>query len=513
MSKFKFNVTQTAALLAVLTLISKLIGFIREMLMANYYGTTYVANAYVLATSIPGIVFGGIFGAISVAYMPIFSTTAANNGPQEGDRFTSAIINLLMISSLFSSAIGIIFAEQIVSTFFSKLPQEAAILTIFYLKISFTFLLFTSIGGILDAYLQYKGSFLLPVIAGYFQNLGMISVLMISACTSHYYLMFGLLLGYALRALVQLIFTRKHNFKYLFKIRSGGNTRKIIFLALPVFIGSAGGQISGFVDKTFASSIPGGAISALGYGSLVVGLIAGLTTVILTTMIYPRFAQAGATKDYDRLGELLSTGITLTCLIALPCTLGGMAYSKQIIQIIFERGAFDPNSTYMTSIAFFYYVIGLSFGAIGSILVYCFYSLHDTKTPLFIGLISVSVDIFFNFILIKPMGLAGLALSTSIGGFTGMILFYVMLRRKHRQIKIIKSIYKLMKICFASIVSVGTSILAYNYAILPIKHILYPRIIQLGLAVFIAVMVYYLLLYLMKIEEIGLIKLLAMKRK
>lgn len=513
MSKLQLNAVQTAAMLAVLTLISKCIGFFREMIMANFYGTSYIADAYQMAVAIPGMILGGIFGAISVAYTPLFSKKMEEEGLDAGNRYTSAIINILLIAGLCSALIGICFSDDFVSVIAHGFTGEKAALTVFYLRISFIFVIFTSISGILDAYLRYRGSFLTPVIAGYLQNAGMISIIILSAYTSHYYLIFGLLLGYILNLGMQVIFVHKKQFRYAPVLRSEHIAKQIAKLSIPIFIGSGGAQLNAIIDKTLASGLPDGRVAALNYGMLLVSLVAGLTVSIFTTMVYPKLAQAVATQDYGRMSDLLGLGVVLITLIAAPCTLGGMIYAGQIVQAVYERGAFDPHSTGITAAAFFYYLPSLAFGAISTLFVYCFYSLHDTKTPIIGGLAGVVVNITLNLILIRPMEHGGLALSTSIASLCNVIILYLMLRKKHPAITILKSRRKILKINGAAILAVSASWGAYHFLIMPFSDILYPRMLQLGLAVFTAAVVYYVLLALWKIEEVKLIKLLVWKGK
>src|SRR5665648_239475 len=204
---------QTAVLMAILTLISKVFGFVREMVMANFFGTTYITDAYVMAFAIPMIIFGGVFGSIATAYMPLFSRITENDGEKAGSKFTSEVINLLLVVSIIAAIVGIAFSDQIVSIFASGFSGETARLTSFFVKVTFSYVLFTSISGVLEAYLQYKGVFLVQIILGYIQNIIIISVIVISAFTNFYYLVFGLLLAYFIRFLILIFIVKKRDFK------------------------------------------------------------------------------------------------------------------------------------------------------------------------------------------------------------------------------------------------------------------------------------------------------------
>lgn len=499
------NLARTAFFMALLMLISKFIGFVREMVMAGFYGTSYVTDAYVMAVAIPMILFGGIFGAVAIAYMPVYSKVVVEQGEETGNLFTSEIINLLIILSIISSILGIVFSDQITSIFASGFIGETAELCSFYVKITFSYVLFSSITGILEAYLQYKGLFLPQVIAGYLLSGTTIVIIIISAFTSHYFLVLGLLIGYIGRFIIIALITKRIGFRYTPSFNTANAINKILKLAVPVFIGSGMLQISAFVDKTLASGLNEGSVSALNYGLLLVNVITNLTIGILTTIIYPRLAQSNAEKDHSRFGGIISTGVTLIIMLAMPCTLGAMLYSNQIIQVVFERGAFDTTATTMTASAFFYYAIGLLFISMNDIITRAYYSMQDMKTPILCSGVGVIIDIILNLILVRFMAHNGLALATSIASACSTGLLYASFKKRNKEIIIIESKHKIVKIILASIIAVGMSGIAYYWVILPLKGYIYVRLIQLGLAVSIAVISYYIILRIMKIEEIKLI--------
>lgn len=343
---------QTAVLMSILTLGSKLIGFIREMVMSNYFGTSYVTDAYVMAFTILSVLFGGIITAISTAYLPVFSRISESEGKLEGDRFTSEIVNILLAISVVISLIGIFFSDQIIAVFASGFQGETAKLASFFVKVLFSYVIFSSTAAILEAYLQYKGTFLPQIISGYFVSMCTIVAIIISAYTSYYYLAFGMVIGYILRLITMTIIARSRDYKYTLTFRYINNVREIAFLAIPTFIGSYMQYINQFVDKTLASRLVEGSISALNYASLLNNVIIDITITILATIIYPKLTQANSLKQYDRFNELVYKGFNVVVIISLPFSLGAMVYSNQVVQIIYERGAFDITATAMTSSAF-----------------------------------------------------------------------------------------------------------------------------------------------------------------
>jgi len=179
------TIIRTAALMAVFTLISKLLGFVREMVIAGVFGTSYIVDAYVMAQSIPDMLFGGIFAAVGTTYMPIFSEVRTKSGIEEGDKFTSRLVNIAVIIAAVLSISGIVLSGSITKFIAPNFSQETAQLTSFYLKINFGYMVFMCASSIFDAYLRYNGIFLHPIIAGYMQNIGVIIMAAASAYTSH----------------------------------------------------------------------------------------------------------------------------------------------------------------------------------------------------------------------------------------------------------------------------------------------------------------------------------------
>lgn len=505
-TSMKKTIVQTAILMAILTLISKGFGFIREMVMANYFGTSYITDAYVMSFSILSVMFGGIIVAISTAYIPVYSTITENQGEKAGDRFTSEIINLILIVTLIISIIGIIFSDQIISLLASGFDDKTAKLASFFIRTLFCYVIFSSIGGIFESYLQYKGIFLPQIVTGYSVSICIIVAIIISAYTSFYFLAFGMLVGYFIRFVALAIIAKRRDFHYEPSFKFGSNIKGIVALAIPTFIGSYMQAINQFVDKTLASRLVEGSISALNYASLLNALVVGLTIAILSTIIYPKLAKANSLEQFDKFNYMIEKGLTIVIMIALPCSLGAMIYSDQIVQIVYERGAFNVGATLMTGSAYFYYSIGLVFMSCNDLMTRTYYAMHNMKTPMLFAVAGVIINIVLNLILVRYMAHNGLALATSIAAFTCSIMLFIGLRKAYPHIIIFKSKRKIAKIIVAAAVSVGLSYLFYLFIIIPLNYIIVARLAQLMIAVGVAVGIYILMLVLFRVDEVKLIR-------
>lgn len=508
-SKAVQTAAKTAILMAVLLLCSKCIGFVREMVMAAFFGTSYITDAYVMAQSIPSMLFLGIFGAVATAYIPLLSDYMEKGSQEEGNAFTSRVINILLVISALSALVGLFFSDKLTALMAPGFEEETAILTSRYLKITFMYTVFSATAGILEAYLQYKGTFIPQVIIGYSQSAILIVTIIVSAYTDCYFLAFGLLIAYIVRLILMYVMARKKGYRYSLHRGSYGKVfKQIIPLAIPVFIGHCGYQINMFVDKYLASGLIEGSVSALNYGNLLNGMIMTLSTSVLNTIIYPKIAQASASDRRDSVIAMSQTGVNLSVLIALPFALGAIVYSGEIVQIVFERGAFDVAATELTTGAYRFYSVGMTFMALNTFLTSVAYSIKDTRRPMYFALASVVVNIVVNLMLVGSMQHCGLALATSCAAAVNSMLLYVGLRHFHG-INVVPSWSKMAKIALASAVSVGVSYLCYRGLVAAVWM---PRMVYLGIAVIIAVGIYPALLKIFKIEELNILTSVLCRR-
>lgn len=507
---FKLTAAQTAVAMAALTLISKGLGFIREMVMAGFFGTSYIVDAYVMAQNIPNILFAGILSAVSTSFMPLFSEKMEKEGEGSGNKFVNEVLNLLLKTSVVVAIFGVVFAEQFVQGFASGFTGEQAALTEFFVKITFLLLIFNSINQLLSAYLNYKNIFLPQIIFGYLQNIMVIVFVVIGAYTNEKLIVFGLLVGYMLINLLLTKLAKHEGLKRSFSLKNSGVAKEIIALSLPVFIGGYVAQLNTYIDKMLASGLQEGSVAALNYALLIVTLVSGLTVTIISTITFPRLNQARALGNQEAYNDMLSKSFNLIFIIAIPFALGAMMFSTEVVQVIYERGAFDSVATAMTSVALFWYGPHLAVYSLNTIIVQAFQSNKDMKTPMMIGVIVVGINVSLNFILINRMGMAGLAFATSIAGTVGLILRVAMLRMKFPEIRLIESGNKLIKIAFSASVSVGLARFVYNFLL---QVIVIPRVLTLGIAVFMAMVIYLLLLMIIKVEELKMIKSVIGNRK
>ena len=509
MKSFQLTAAQTALLMAVFTMGSKLVGFIRELVLANYYGAGVITDAYVMAQSIPNMLFASLFSAVAISYMPTFSQRYELQGEKEANLYTSRTLNILVVISAVSALLGFLCPDLLVRVFAGNFSAQQATLTESYLRITMCLLMFSSISTLLEAFLQYKGVFLPQILLGYSQSISIIVFIIISAYTSHYYLAFGILFGNIIRCIGVATLAKRRGLQYSFDWKLKDTAKHIAMMALPIFIGGSINQINAFVDKSLASGLATGSVSALNYANLISNMILTVTSTILVTLIYPKLTQANSLEDYDRVSSIMERGINGVFIIAAPCTLGAMAYSGPVIQAAYERGAFDMSASALTEPAFFWYASGILFQGLALLLTKLYYSMGNTKTPVIYAAVAAVTNIVLNLILVNPMKQGGLALATSIAAGINVLQLYLGLRRNYPQIQLLRSKAKMAKILISTVIAVAASRVCYGI-LLDTAGL--PGLISLGLAVCVAAAVYLLLLVVQKIEEVNLIKDLLGRR-
>jgi putative peptidoglycan lipid II flippase len=324
----------------------------------------------------------------------------------------------------------------------------------------------------------------------------------------------------------------------VFRQRAGAAVHRVLALAIPVFISNELNAITLAVDKIMASSLPEGSVAALNYGALVFNMLWALIAAILTQYLFPKLSQSAAAGNADTWRGQVRTGIVVISLLGAPITLGGLLYSRPVIELIYERGAFNAASSDVTQICFFWYMVGLAFQMIIVFLTTVFYSRENTKTPVMLASICAGVNVVGNLILVRVMGIGGIALSTSIAFFVNAMLLILALRRRGKTSAQDASgsapapdvlsasapapmfgksfAVRTIKIVCAAAASVAASRPVYGFAATRTGAATGASLAGLAsllLAVLVAAAVYYALLRLLRVEEVKMLRKLLPHRK
>ena len=500
---------KTAFLLIAITILSKIIGLGRDVVLSYFYGASGTTDAFLISLTIPTVIFAFIGKAISTGYIPLYSRIEKDSGVEKANDFTSNLINMLSILSILLTGLGFVFAEQIVKIFASGFESETLFLAVMLTRYSLVGILFLALVHVFNGFLQLKGNFAAPALIGLPMNACLILAIIFSSRGNLELLGIGILLSTLMQFVFLLYFMMKKNYRYrpIVDIKDP-NIRQMVYLAIPVILGVAVNDINQIVDRTLASQIAEGGISALSYANRLSSFVRSIVVTSIATAMYPLITNLA--RD-ERIGELKNTlrqAITGMNLLVVPATVGFIVLAYPIINLLYGRGAFDNNAVLATADVLIYYSIGMLGIGMREVLSRPFYALQDTKTPMINAAIGMGTNITLNFILSYYLGLNGLALATSISAWLTALLMFIDLRKKIGAFGAKNITWSLLKVLTSSLVM--GMVVYHSYARL--SSVINSQSVVLLLGISIGVLVYFAVISLMKIDEVdGLWK--SLKRK
>lgn len=489
---------KTAILLMLITIISKILGFGREITLSYFYGASNISDAFMISLTIPTVIFSFIGRGISTSYIPMYSNIEINCGTKESYRFTNNLVNLMIILCTIIAILGLSFTEQIVKLFASGFGGETLALAIRFTKISMLGIYFTGLLSVFCGFLRIRGNYTIPALIRFPMNFLFIIFIIISSKTNILILSIGSVIAIASQLILLIPFIYKEGYKHKFVLNvKDKHIKNMIYLALPVIIGVSANQINVLVDRTLASNIAIGGISALSYANKLNVFVQDLFVSTISTVIYPRISKMSAEDNVDGLKKTVLEAINSISILVIPTIMGSMIFAEPIVKLLFGRGAFNSKAISMTSNALFFYSMGMLGFGLKDILSSAFYSLQDTKTPMINGIMGVVLNIVLNIILSKYMGIGGLALATSISAIFCTVLLFISFRKKVGSFGMKHITISSIKVLCASLIMGVIAKLSYDVLL---KYI--GANLSLILAIIIGAVIYFVLIYFMGIEEV-----------
>lgn len=489
---------KTVLIIIILTVLSKFIGLSRELVLAFYYGTTTVSDAYLVSWTIPMIIFSFIGSGIATAYIPLFININEEKGIERANQFTINLINVVILFCTVLILFGLVFTEPIVRLFASGFNDELVLLTVQFTKISLFGIYFSAIVRIFSAYLQINNNYVVPALSGFPMNFGIIVFMYLSSKGNLRLLPIGILVALMLQFIFLLPFVIKKGLRYEFRLNIKSEyMMKMIYLALPVVIGVAVNDINTIVDKSIASQLSEGSISALNYAQRINGFVQGIVTYSMATVMYPIITKLVSSKKINELKNVLNEAISGVLILVIPCSFGIIVFSRQITEFVFGRGLFDNYAIDITSEAMLFYSIGIIGVALREILSRPFYAMQDTKTPVINSSIGMIINIVLNLILSRVMGIGGIALATSISAVITTVLLYFSLTKKIGVLSYKEISGKTVKIAMSSVVICVLAVIVFNFLTIYVTSNL-----ALMIAIVVSIVVYFPLLIVLRIEDV-----------
>ncbi len=460
MSKSENNkVSHDAGVVSFFTFLSRILGLVRDVIVARFFGAGLAADAFFVAFRIPNLL-RRLFaeGSLTVAFIPVFTEYLNKKGRQDAFDMARIVLTILAIILTIISIAGIILAPWIVKFQAFGFGSSGAKyeLTVLLTMITFPYIFFISLVAFFMGVLNSLRKFAAPAAAPIFLNLGIIgAIFLISPFFEEPIIgvAIGVIIGGIFQVVLQIPFVIKAGFvfKPLWRPSHPG-VKKIGRLMLPAILGSAVYQLNSYIGTFLASFLEEGSISWLYYADRLVQFPLGVFAIAISTAALPALTEKVTLKEFDEFSSTLKHSLGLILFICIPSTAGLMILGNSIIMIIFERGAFDTFTTLMTNKALFYYSIGLWSFACNRILLSAFYAFQDTKTPVRIAIITFFLNLLFALLLIGPLRHGGIALALSLSSMSQFFLLFFFLGKKLPWHHSMPFIGKIMKHIMAAII-------------------------------------------------------------
>ncbi len=516
------QVTQAAGVVGSATLASRLLGYVRDMVIATFFGAGMVSDAFIAAFRIPNMLRRLLGeGSLSIAFVPVYTDCLNRRGRDEADRLAVSALRSLFIVLGLIVAVGIVLAPVLVRLLaygFADEPEKFA-LCVTLTRIMLPYAVFIGVVALSMGILNVLGHFAAPALAPCLLNLAMIGMVMLFAWISPSPVtrVVGLSVGVVLGGVLQVALQVPALMRKGVQLRRAAPLwhpamKEVLLLMGPSVFGAAVYQINNLVGCLLGSLLAQGSISYLYYADRLVQFPLGVFAIAMATAVLPTLSRQAATGQTAALRDTFSHSLRLVFFITLPAMVGLIVLREPIVAILFQRGAFDGQTTRLTASALLYYGIGLwAFSAV-RILTYTFYALRDTRTPVKVAFASIAGNMVLGVVLMQPMQHNGLALALSLASMLHLALLTAALRRKMGALG--------WRALARSAARSGTCALIMGGAVWALSQSILPReagakLALLGgllLCVTAGVAIYGVLAYYLKVPELEAMKELLKKR-
>ncbi len=491
------KVKQSIPTLMLVIIVSKIVGMLREIVLANYFGTSYISDAYLIASSVPTLLFYFIGHSISTAYIPLYNKTKNSGGESKGLKYTNSILNISFIVGTALVVLILSFPVAVIKLFAFGFDGEEVKLTVSFIRISAVSIYLMIIINVLSGYLQANKNFLMPAAVSLPRNAVIIVSIVIAAIFGVQWLGIGLLLAYIAEFIFLLPFAFAKGYRYrpIFDFKND-YVKETWYMIVPILVGMFVSQINKMVDRSLASSVCEGGVSALTYASVINNAVQEILVTGIITVLFSHCAEWVVKNEHEKVKQKLTSTLNTLIMLLLPATVGVILLSKPIVELVLGRGEFGEISTNMTVGALCCYTAGLTFLAIRDTLVKVFYAYKKTKSTTIVAIIAILINIILNLSLYKIIGLNGLALATTVSAVFHSIVLYLILRKQIGDFGFKSTVIVTVKSAISS-----AAMFTVVYGLKHITSSLYSWI-SLVLCIVVGMVVYFAITLLLKTEPI-----------
>ncbi len=450
---------RSTGVVAASTMASRVLGLVRDMLMAALFSATGATDAFYVAFRIPNLVRRLVGeGVFTVSFIPVYTEYLAVRGADEAFDLARKTLTALMVSLAVLTALAMVFAPEAVSLLAMGFVDPAQVgKTVIMFRIMAPFLLVAGFLAFSMGVLNSHKRFFAPAFAQVLLNVGIISgILLFSGFFAEplYGVCAGVLAGGLLQVVLQIPYLARAGFRMKLSLSLDHPGLKRIFrLGLQGIPGMGSQQINILIATLMASFLAPGCITYIYFSDRLHELVLGITVVSIGSVVFPEMSELSARKDYAKLAELYSMAVRSALFLAIPATVALIVVGFPVISVLLMRGRFTAHEADLTYRALLYASAGIVGIALNRITIPVFYALHDPRPPLYAALSSFAVNLLCGYFLMRtPLEHAGLTLSVSIAATVQMFLLGAMMRKKELPVRACGIIISALKQCAAAIV-------------------------------------------------------------
>ncbi|MDO4530365.1 MAG: murein biosynthesis integral membrane protein MurJ [Bacillota bacterium] len=419
---------RTVSYMMMITLFGKVLGLVRDQFLAAKYGYSTEGAAFYIASQIPRTFFDVVFAsAISASFIPIFVEYLEKHGKEKAYELANRFITLISTATIVIMLGCILFAEPLAWLFAPGYEVETIELAVPLLQMLFPTMLFTAVAFSFVGILQSLDEFNIPAALSVVSNgILIFYYIFLNERFGVYGLTIAFLIGWAMQAIIQIPSLHKKGYHYRpdFRFKDEG-LKKIGKLMLPVMVATWIQPINYMINARFASQLSNGelGVTSLGYANNLYTIIVGVFVLAIANMVFPKFSRM--TDDKKEFGLAVRGTLKAMLFLLIPMTVGLMVLAEPVVTLIYKRGAFDLLATELTSTALFFFALGMAGYGVQNILSRAFYANQDGKTPFYSGMVSIGINGLLCWLLLKPMGIGGLALAAAVSSVAAAVVLLI----------------------------------------------------------------------------------------
>lgn len=392
----KTSFAGTAILMGLAILLSKILGLVRDMLVARAYGTSMEAIAYETASKLPVTVFDLVIGGVvTTAFIPVYNSLLVKKSKEEALDFARSYTSLICLITTVIAVVGVVFASPLVTFMAPALDASTHDLAVELSRILFPMVIFTGLAFSFVGYLQSHGEYNIPAIISLLSNGIMVGYLLTLNTTCGIVgLAVAMLLGWAAQAVVQVPSLHKLGFSWKPSKLWTPSVRRAMGNALPILLSTWTTPVCSLINTRLASGIEDGrGITALGYANRLYTILVGLFSFVATNLLFPFFSRAAAAGEKDETDRLMRVSVKVLVFLIAPLTVGIILLATPFTSLLFEGGSFTADDTALTASALSCYALSMVFLAVNEVLVKGFFAAEETKVPMVSSLVAMAVNV------------------------------------------------------------------------------------------------------------------------